>query len=650
MITRVSGFNFKGLTGGYDLTGKDIFVGYMGAGKTTVIQALTLALLGCVPENGKPMKRPIDSMRFASADLMSVGIETDAGFSINRTFKTKGQNYTSSLDILPASEARTDEEKEQKILDEIGYFSLALNVDEFVSMSAAQKKMFVFGLADVDKRKWNRDAILAICTYPDKLLASWPETMEVRGGLESFLEAVQNEISYLQRDKKKSEAACQRLSQARSDQSRTGVMSIAELRAEGEVLQKDLTEIEKQSTRDEERLKAASKRVIAIQKAETKKKTLEAKIMNLKTDKAEIEKDIEQRKADLTSMNPGISHPDTEMDVLKTNLIGKKSIIDQYRENIKKLESPGADLCPFNPDFTCRHDIKGSLELKIEPMEKDHERVVRLLAAMIMEQEAYKNHQNAVDMIKSMEISLSKIEKEIEEKEGLSAEPVSELSESRKESKEDLESHGHIVDTDSLLAEKEGILQRMKAVKDEIRKAEAEKVLMTEYQNAQTAKLRAEADLLELQNLKKRLGPNGVLGEITKESIGPIIETVNNIPEFKTGYRFAIRTQDRKGSEIFDLGWENKETGSFIPMEALSDGESVIFITMLMAALMKLKSPKTGILMIDNADKISPDFNLELFVNALSFISDFIRNIIICSNRDVGISAGWRKTILLKQN
>ena len=75
MITEIIAKDFKGLTFNQPITGKTIFLGENGIGKSARTQALTLALLGYIPGSSKLNEDILNN--YGSTDLVSVGFKLD---------------------------------------------------------------------------------------------------------------------------------------------------------------------------------------------------------------------------------------------------------------------------------------------------------------------------------------------------------------------------------------------------------------------------------------------------------------------------------------------------------------------------------------------------------------------------------------------
>jgi exonuclease SbcC len=155
-INKITMSAVKGQTCEQELTGRDIIVGHNGSGKTARAQALSIALLGYAPGCGE---RPADTMRLASDDTMSVGVETDS-FRMSRTFARKDGKISTSLAVFPPDGEKTNKDKEDRVTRELGSAPVMLDFGEFAELSDMKRREFIFGLARPSLGcEWTKDGI-----------------------------------------------------------------------------------------------------------------------------------------------------------------------------------------------------------------------------------------------------------------------------------------------------------------------------------------------------------------------------------------------------------------------------------------------------------------------------------------------------------
>ena len=163
MIKEITMAGIKGQNGIQPLTGRDIIVGHNGSGKTTRMQAMSLAAFGYVPGKGKTTA---ETFELASDDVMTVGITTDSA-EIFREYKktskltsdgTMDVKITQGITISPSQGERTIKDKEHRIREEVGNFSTMLDFDSFINLTDNGKRDFIYGLSG-DAFTWDRDRV-----------------------------------------------------------------------------------------------------------------------------------------------------------------------------------------------------------------------------------------------------------------------------------------------------------------------------------------------------------------------------------------------------------------------------------------------------------------------------------------------------------
>ncbi|WP_405315691.1 hypothetical protein, partial [Faecalibacillus faecis] len=137
-INRINFENFKNKNGVTELSGLDLFIGPNGIGKSAILQGLQLALTGEL-DAGSAAR---NILKYASADKMSIGIETDTGLSVIRNYTKKASGCSSSV------KTNFSEEKSKKALDEVisssfGQLPIAFNFENFSNMSENEQKAWL---------------------------------------------------------------------------------------------------------------------------------------------------------------------------------------------------------------------------------------------------------------------------------------------------------------------------------------------------------------------------------------------------------------------------------------------------------------------------------------------------------------------------
>ncbi len=127
-LTRIIARGFKGRDFDIQLTPANILFGGNFRGKTRVMDAIRLALLGHLPELGKSNR---DTFGLASGQEMEVVAEFDTGLRIRRRWTLSGNSVKSDQDV-PES------------IKELGDMAVMLNADEYFGLSDRARVDYVF--------------------------------------------------------------------------------------------------------------------------------------------------------------------------------------------------------------------------------------------------------------------------------------------------------------------------------------------------------------------------------------------------------------------------------------------------------------------------------------------------------------------------
>lgn len=155
-VTRI---NIKGMHNivnkTYDLRHFNLIVGKNGAGKSTILEAIQLGLLGYIPGQNKTNEA---IMKHANCDSMSVTVTTDTGVVITRTWTRHGSKVSSN--VVTNDESFTVDELSLPIYD----------FDKFSSMSANAQKDVILSMLPKDDTRILYSEVLRI---PDDKSSPW---------------------------------------------------------------------------------------------------------------------------------------------------------------------------------------------------------------------------------------------------------------------------------------------------------------------------------------------------------------------------------------------------------------------------------------------------------------------------------------------
>ena len=131
-LTKITLRNFKGFSGTYSLAAMTLFVGPNFAGKSTVLDAVRLLLLGYLPELGK-----LASATFALASGREMGVSGtfDDGSRIERRWFVKNDSVKTETVLPPAFEGAAGQD---------ALFAVMLDWSTYFSLSDAERVAYVF--------------------------------------------------------------------------------------------------------------------------------------------------------------------------------------------------------------------------------------------------------------------------------------------------------------------------------------------------------------------------------------------------------------------------------------------------------------------------------------------------------------------------
>ena len=140
----------------YDFNDIAYLFGKNGAGKSTVMQAIQLAILGYIPGTDKTNTA---IFRHANCDMMSVSVEFDNGQKVTRLFKKSGNSV--KVTVLP------DNFRPEHILGELEL--PVFNFNEFASMTANKLKDWFIGFLPDDETTvdWTKELQCDKLVLPD---------------------------------------------------------------------------------------------------------------------------------------------------------------------------------------------------------------------------------------------------------------------------------------------------------------------------------------------------------------------------------------------------------------------------------------------------------------------------------------------------
>lgn len=682
MIKQIGMENVKGQTAVQQLTGKDIIIGRNGAGKTTRMQTIGLAMLGYVPGKGKTAA---DTFKLASDDQMTVSMETD-NFAFERTFtktkKLKEDGTTDSkisqkITVSPSMGETTNTQKEQRIKQEMGDLPVMLDFGSFIAMTDNQQRDFIYNLSG-NGFTWNRSRVEEELTRvlltpemeennPDlydcmqesirKTMNQYREGIDVQAGILAMSEFAKDQLKYWKKEKINADGAAKKLTELknRGDQTDRDLVAnqekLKELQDKREQIIKELAELTAKNnvlTEKEDALKKLQDEIAALEENQDATEQINSIQATIESLIAEIEekennhKEFDLLETDLQNTLAGLQ------EALKTEnekLLGVKEMLATINAEIKAngdllqriSESHGC--CAFSPNIPCNQDFSTFIEETNNRMDAaydqkdDQEHLKESIEKLIQElQEKVrdtqtKQRENQTNK-RNNERDIAQKKKELEQKktellELQSREPVIAAKRQQEAEIAAYLEENQKVDLTAMEDQKtliSGQIQTLTATIDEQKKVRNDLAnIKANIIDSQTA----EFNVLCWNQINNAIGQKGIKGSMMKEMLDPLLEDIDQkLHEIGIQEKFYFETNSDTGKEIFEFGWGTK------PFEALSTGEQLLLMTALMTTMIERANPPVKVLAIDNINDLD-SYNLSRVIKGLNTVGTKMDNIIL---------------------
>lgn len=701
MIKQVSFENFKGQTGIQEITGKDIFIGRNGSGKTTRIQAIGGSMLGYIPGNGKTAQ---DTFKLATGNEMTIGMKLD-GFEFSRTFEkqekydkksgTTSTSITESVVVLPGQGEANDTQKKARIKSEIGDFPVMLDFNNFLELSDAKRRDFIYSLSPIKSESWNRERI---STYlQDKLLAlglkannpdhynvmhdlieevmgKYPEGYSVSAGLQAMIDWVSVQLSAATSKKKDAQGAVRQISDLKNEMEETD-RNIAAEKKELEEIQNQLVQLSAQIAGDREKQKAILDRQNRIK--ELQDKIAELKNTPVETDTTELEKQLAELndqlqpainaqelnqplKEQVAKNNIELEQLRSKRDAVQQKITSCQAVIDSLKGAIKAT----GDLkgrCVIHHMIACPKDFTGLDEF----IAKKEEEANKVISDLQTEKDSFVSqikaledeNQNLIDtqqanLFKAESVSIEnnslnnkilEVKNQINDRKNALENRNNKIADLEKELTELLSKPAEpIGEIEIMEAQVEGIQNRIFELKESVERKEKAKQTILLLNQSMLENKKAELRAICLRSISDTLGPKGVQGELVKEILDPIKADIQgNLKLMGFDFEPFFQTESDTGKEIFQFGWIN-EKGHRVNFDAMSTGQQTVFLAAMMMTIIDRANPKLRLLVMDNLNHLDRQ-NFQMLINGLSQLATKLDNIILAGAIEFPFTAeGWK--------
>ncbi len=671
-IVSIAAKNVKGLEIDEKLTGREIYLGPNGCGKSARLESMIYGLHGCLPWLGKTEG---STFQLASDEFMVVNLACDDGFFFGRTIRrrvtnkrdgTKSYSYKTQLSVFPDEGESNDSERARRILAKIGDFPVMFDLNEFLGMSNEKKRGFIFSLSSPESHGWTKDRVFEhllghgvdcnqkLHSEGRTVTTLWFDGKSITDNMSAISSAVNAFMRDAKAVKKHKDAAKVEIIKMRQEISEDATRSVTEIDEKLDELFKERQKIHEEVVRAEESKKSHSLLVARLEEIRVAKANQDSPI-----DVSDLEKefkDLEARLDNLLGESEELLVMAKDLQNKREELMAQKSACDralvqvdrrtQIQELIDTIDKVG---CPFLKE-QCETDLteyKKVLEKQWQENDKEIKEKYRPERdAIIVEIGKVQAKVTAgQDRNKAMKKQHADLQREVRDKRTQLFDLVraNDASKIKAESLDNEESSANKMLREStpgsdVTVQKrtiEGYDHQIAELKEEKKKAEGVRSIMINFENANVAATEAEERVEELTKVAYAFSPSGIQSAIMEDVIGPVTSTINGLLKFipsedGTEYQVKVNLFDMNGKETFEIV---RPVGDYeIPYHSLSGGQQILFGTALVVALVLLANPNTKVLCIEAAELDSDNFFRLL--TALQNLGKDIDNILIASCND----------------
>ena len=700
MINEIRYQNMKGHSTVQALSGKDIFIGPNGSGKTTRIQALGLAILGYIPGNGKTAS---ETFKMATGEEMTVGLKLK-GFDFDRCFKKvekresksgkSSVTITESVTVSPGQGEKTDTQKKARIMAEVGNFPVALDFAELLTLSDNKRRDFIYSLSPISSDQWTKDTIQRYLSKnllsmeleinnPEQYkvfnevikdtMAKYPDSYDIHSGLQAMIDWTASQKSFWESKRKDAQGAVRSIADAKNQLAETD-RNIAEAKKELDDLQDQLVGYEKQLSKDTERKRINENRQNRIKELRQQIGTFKSQEVN--TDTTDIYAQIDKIKAmlkpapvvgtNIVEINDKISEIREQIDAISRSyqdMNTEKKILESKVQSLKNATSKIGGIkgrCVIHSLITCPKDFEGFDKFVDETAAQCKEDIlVKDKALEVLRTKGSELEQNVKELESQREELTNSLHRTMEYNRNIENEIIAlerekdniETAIERRDNQLNLlegelkrlmaEPVDAAAPVDILEKQIAGVRERISTLKLLVQEKEKAKQTILLLQQSMIDNKVAEYKAVGFKAVQEALGPKGVQGELVKEILGPIQGDIHsNLIAMGFDHEPYFDTESDTGKEVFQFGWIN-EKGHKVNFDALSTGQQTIYFAAMMMTILDRAKPRVKILAIDNLNQLD-SINLQLAIDGLGQLAGRVDNIILAGAVECDFKAdGW---------
>lgn len=693
MLKNVNFKNFRNKNGVQELSGFDCFIGPNGTGKSSVVDAIQLAITGKI----NSFSQPKDIINNANGDSFSVGLETSEGFVVSREYKKKIRKtkdkdteeeikntvFSQKIDISTTTK-NTNAEKEMIIEEKLGVVPMAFDFSSFSGLNSSGRKDYLSSYLNQESTFQKKDMF----DYLEKVLEKEKmdkksfynsfeplykkaEEKDILGKAKEITQIAKENISYLKKEENRLKMSVEKMTEQMTEFDVNG----SDLKLEKEKVNKlteDLISLEKKKVVIESNNKKIldnNKKFEAIKKEIEEIKNLKEEDISLiqkelKDIEDNLEKVIKYQKIVSENVNSlSKRYKDDEEDVNKLRLLSNnireegtklRVELDTSIKLLQEVENTKG-CCKINASIPCNADFSKWISAKKKDIEKQKvilnkkvEEFKSINNALIQKEKEFKEissqrehyiAKQSAGAIKNNELSNKKIElsTKLEKNKNFSS-----LKEEKLKAKEKelslLNNDTKIEETEDLQSKILELKKNIEESKNLISKKEQIKVLQTQIKSLNSEYDTTKDKLNFYKFVSLYMGTKGLQAEILKKLVEPFVEEINsNLSLLGFNNKFFIKTLDDNEKEIFDFGVDN------IFFDNLSKGQQLMLATAIVTSFVGNSNQPIKYICIDNLNELDY-INIKNILNGLKLIKEkySIDNIILSGCVEISEEDGYK--------
>ncbi|MEK4879439.1 MULTISPECIES: hypothetical protein [Paenibacillus] len=696
MIKTIRTRNIKGNTFDQELTGRDVFVGPNGSGKSTRLQAVQLAMLGYIP--GK--KTNPETFKLSSGDEMTAGLQLDTfsfDRSIVRTEKLKGTGakevkYSESITVSPSKGEKNTTQMNARISAETGNFPMVFDFQQFLDMSDAKRREFIYSLSPISSEKWDKEKISAHLvqklltqglkeTNPDLYEASqelindcldeWPANYDLSSGLQAMTSWIESQQKHWNKKQNDATGAVRELADMKNKLEETD-RDITTKKEELKDFRQQHTdihgqikagyEIKRQWDQKKDRLESLKVEIekmkagLAVTSDRDFKSEIKVLQDSIKQTNVSAEAKVIQEQIDAlvvlreSKITEGM---DAKQRADKLNLE-----LNEMRRVLQGIQDKGAKVCVLHSSIGCDKDFSKFTNYTSErdpSLQKNIDDLLQIQNELRLEIKSLREQEGTLEQSKQALYKSANDENTANDRIRSRIEII------RKDEQEEIRRHqdtqNKIInlqqEQERLLSDKQPTFAPLEILEpqltalarqiDELERVieEKEKAKIT-LSNAQTAMIsasKAQYYFTACKSLAEALGAKGIQGELVKGALGPIEDSINdNLRLMGIRYPMFFSTESETGKEVFQFGWiKNERKTNF---DVLSTGEKLMFLSAFLVTLLERANPPLKVLALDDINNLDKK-NLSGVLKGLNALSHKLDNILIAGVVEITEAEGW---------